>query len=81
MFNASPQQKQLAFNALGQLAANVVQPQIMPLFDSKSAIQVLSPIVYSEEKSAYETVKNVWKSKIISYELLFWWSFESWLSA
>ena len=44
---------------------SVVQPQIMPLFDSKSAIQVLSPIVYSEEKSAYETVKNVWKSKII----------------
>ena len=30
MFNASPQQKQLAFNALGQLAANVVQPQITP---------------------------------------------------
>ena len=30
MLQGSPQQKKLAFNALGQLAANVVQPQIMP---------------------------------------------------
>ena len=30
MLKGTPQQKQLAFNALGQLAANVVQPQIMP---------------------------------------------------
>ena len=44
---------------------SVVQPQIMPLFGSKSAIQVLSPIVYSKEQSAYDTVKSVWKSKII----------------
>ena len=44
---------------------SIVQPQIMPLFDSKSVIQVLSPIVYSTEQSAYDTVKNVWKSTII----------------
>ena len=44
---------------------SIVQPQIMPLFDSKSIIQVLSPIVHSKEQSAYDTVKNVWKSKII----------------
>ena len=44
---------------------SIVQPQIMPLFDSKSVIQVLSPIVYSKEQSAYDTVKNVWKSNII----------------
>ena len=44
---------------------SIVQPQIMPLFDSKSIIQVLSPIVYSKEQSAYDTVKNVWKSKIV----------------
>ena len=30
MLKGTPQQKQLAFNALGQLAANIVQPQIMP---------------------------------------------------
>ena len=30
MLKGTPQQKQLAFNALGQLAANVVQPQIIP---------------------------------------------------
>jgi len=28
--------------------ASIVQPQIMPLFDSKSAIQVLTPMVYSK---------------------------------
>ena len=44
---------------------SIVQPQIMPLFDSKSIIQVLSPIVHSKEQSAYDTVKNVWKSNII----------------
>ena len=44
---------------------SIVQPQIMPLFDSKSIIQVLSPIVHSKEQSAYDTVKNVWKSKIV----------------
>ena len=44
---------------------SIVQPQIMPLFDSKSIIQILSPIVYSKEQSAYDTVKNVWKSNII----------------
>ena len=44
---------------------SIVQPQIMPLFDSRSVIQVLSPIVYSIEQSAYDTVKNVWKSTII----------------
>ena len=44
---------------------SIVQPQIMPLFDSRSVIQVLSPIVYSTEQSAYDTVKNVWKSTII----------------
>ena len=33
---------------------SVIQPQIMPLFDSRSAIQVLSPIVYSKEQSAYD---------------------------
>ena len=44
---------------------SIVQPQIMPLFDSKSIIQVLSPIVHSKEQSAYDSVKNVWKSKII----------------
>ena len=44
---------------------SIVQPQIMPLFDSRSVIQVLSPIVYSAEQSAYDTVKNVWKSNII----------------
>jgi Fe-S-cluster-containing dehydrogenase component len=44
---------------------SIVQPQIMPLFDSKSIIQVLSPIVHSKEESAYDTVKNVWKSKIV----------------
>ena len=37
---------------------SIVQPQIMPLFDSKSIIQVLSPIVHSKEQSAYDTVKN-----------------------
>ena len=26
---------------------SIVQPQIMPLFDSKSIIQVLSPIIYA----------------------------------
>ena len=30
MLEGSPQQKKLAFNALGQLAANIVQPQIIP---------------------------------------------------
>ena len=30
MLKGTPQQKQLAFNALGQLAANVLQPQIIP---------------------------------------------------
>ena len=45
--------------------ASVVQPQIMPLFDSKSVIQVLSPIIYDEEKSSYDIVKSVWKSNII----------------
>ena len=45
--------------------ASIVQPQIMPLFDSKSAIQVLTPMVYSKELSSYDTVKNVWKSDII----------------
>jgi hypothetical protein len=30
VLQGSPQQKQLAFNALGQLAANVVQPRIIP---------------------------------------------------
>lgn len=30
MLKGSSQQKQLAFNALGQLAANVLQPQIIP---------------------------------------------------
>ena len=44
---------------------SIVQPQIMPLFDSKSIIQVLSPIVHLKEQSAYDTVKNVWKSNII----------------
>ena len=44
---------------------SIVQPQIMPLFDSRSVIQVLSPIVYSTEQSAYDTEKNVWKSTII----------------
>ena len=44
---------------------SIVQPQIMPLFDSKSIIQVLSPIVHWKEQSAYDTVKNVWKSNII----------------
>ena len=44
---------------------SIVQPQIMPLFDSKSIIQVLSPIIHSKEQSAYDTVKNVWKSNII----------------
>ena len=44
---------------------SIVQPQIMPLFDSKSIIQVLSPIVHSKEQSAYDNVKNVWKSNII----------------
>jgi Fe-S-cluster-containing dehydrogenase component len=45
--------------------ASIVQPQIMPLFDSKSVIQVLTPMVYSKELSSYDTVKNVWKSDII----------------
>src|SRR6056300_1802923 len=45
--------------------ASIVQPQIMPLFDSKSAIQVLTPLVYSKELSSYDTVKNVWKSDIV----------------
>ena len=44
---------------------SIVQPQIMPLFDSKSAIQVLTPLVYSKELSSYDTVKNVWKSDIV----------------
>jgi molybdopterin-containing oxidoreductase family iron-sulfur binding subunit len=45
--------------------ASIVQPQIMPLFDSKSAIQVLTPLVYAKELSSYDTVKNVWKSEVI----------------
>ncbi len=45
--------------------ASIVQPQIMPLFDSKSLIQVLTPLVYSKELSSYDYVKNVWKSAII----------------
>ena len=44
---------------------SIIQPQIMPLFDSKSAIQVLTPLVYSKELSSYDTVKNVWKSDIV----------------
>ena len=30
MFNLSPQNKELAFNVLGQLAANTLGPKIMP---------------------------------------------------
>lgn len=44
---------------------SIIQPQIMPLFHSKSAIQVLTPLVYSKELSSYDTVKNVWKSDIV----------------
>tara|TARA_S200000501_G_scaffold351690_1_gene369793 strand:+ start:829 stop:3936 length:3108 start_codon:yes stop_codon:yes gene_type:complete len=44
---------------------SIVQPQIMPLFDSKSVIQVLTPLVYEKELSSYDTVKNVWKSNIV----------------
>jgi Fe-S-cluster-containing dehydrogenase component/anaerobic selenocysteine-containing dehydrogenase len=45
--------------------ASIIQPQIRPLFDSKSAIQVLSSIIYSQDKSSYDTVKNVWKNNIV----------------
>tara|TARA_B100001093_G_scaffold7920_1_gene7692 strand:+ start:722 stop:3805 length:3084 start_codon:yes stop_codon:yes gene_type:complete len=45
--------------------ASIIQPQIRPLFDSKSAIQVLTPLVFKEDRSSYDTVKNVWKNSII----------------
>jgi molybdopterin-containing oxidoreductase family iron-sulfur binding subunit len=45
--------------------ASIIQPQIRPLFDSKSAIQVLAPVVFKEDRSSYDTVKNVWKNSIV----------------
>ena len=45
--------------------ASVIQPQIRPLFDSKSALQVLTPVVFKEDRSSYDTIKKVWKDGIV----------------
>ena len=45
--------------------SSVIQPQIRPLFQSHSAIELLIPIVYGEEKSSYDFIKEVWKSSIV----------------
>ena len=44
---------------------SVIQPQIRPLFDSRSAIQVLTPIIFKEDRSSYDTIKKVWKDSIV----------------
>ncbi|MDC0918283.1 hypothetical protein OAQ61_04200, partial [Candidatus Marinimicrobia bacterium] len=46
--------------------ASIIQPQIRPLFDSKSALQVLTPIIFKEDRSSYDTVKKVWKDSIVN---------------
>ncbi|MDP6907697.1 MAG: Fe-S-cluster-containing hydrogenase [Candidatus Marinimicrobia bacterium] len=45
--------------------ASVIQPQIRPLFDSRSALQVLTPVVFKEDRSSYDTIKKVWKDGIV----------------
>jgi len=43
--------------------ASVIQPQIRPLFDSRSALQVLNPVVFKEDRSSYDTIKKIWKTR------------------
>ena len=45
--------------------ASVIQPQIRPLFDSRSALQVLTPVIFKEDRSSYDTIKKVWKDSIV----------------
>ena len=45
--------------------ASVIQPQIRPLFDSRSALQVLNPVIFKEDRSSYDTIKKVWKDSIV----------------
>jgi molybdopterin-containing oxidoreductase family iron-sulfur binding subunit len=45
--------------------ASVIQPQIRPLFDSRSALQVLNPVVFKEDRSSYDTIKKIWKDGIV----------------
>ncbi|MEC7822327.1 MAG: 4Fe-4S dicluster domain-containing protein, partial [Candidatus Neomarinimicrobiota bacterium] len=44
---------------------SVIQPQIRPLFQSHTAIDLLIPIIYGEERSSYDFIREVWKSNII----------------
>ena len=43
---------------------SVIQPQIRPLFQSKSVIEILIPLVYGKEKRSYDLIKDIWKRKI-----------------
>jgi len=45
--------------------ASVIQPQIRPLFGSKSALQVLTPVIFKEDRSSYDIIKKVWKDDIV----------------
>ena len=45
---------------------SIIQPQIQPLFNSKNLINVLSLLVYGEDISSYEFVKNNWKEILAS---------------
>ena len=44
---------------------SVIQPQIRPLFQSHTAIDLLIPIIYGKESSSYDFIREVWKSNII----------------
>ena len=45
---------------------SVVQPLIEPLFDSVSDVQMAQLLVNGEDKSAYETVRDTWKMKLVA---------------
>ena len=44
--------------------ASVVQPLIAPLFDGKSAVEILSLVVLGEFKPGYEIVRETWKDLV-----------------
>jgi molybdopterin-containing oxidoreductase family iron-sulfur binding subunit len=49
------------------------QPLIQPLYDSKSASQVLQMLTDTPEKSSYEIVKGYWASQHAGADVEGWW--------
>jgi len=54
-------------------SVSIVQPLIAPLYDGKSAHEVISLLNGQPQTSAYELVQNYWKSKHPGTDFVTWW--------